>query len=325
MSEQRLSPRTVVQLIDRTFRIYRDNFLLFIVLLAVVAIPSALVVQAVNYSYATSRLLRTAATDYTVVLLLIGLVQFVLTSLVNGIITFTTSEHLLGRKLPFAEVFAAVRRRLWPLVGSIILVVVLLIGVVIALYAGAFVCRGGILLAVPPLLYIGMAVYFFLVPVMILENVGASRGINRSMKLAKERFWPVFGLAVGIYVITLIVNAALGTGLDLVLDAANLNYSVVAVLAGQVLALLTAPILPIGLTVMYYDTRIRLEGLDLALLALDVPNPRPSDIYSPPVSGPFLNGRDLRNILVLTGLVIVVYLVLGAGVFLLFEMYGFPL
>ncbi|RPI96212.1 MAG: hypothetical protein EHM39_11055 [Chloroflexi bacterium] len=64
--------------------------------------------------------------------------------------------------------------------------------------------------------------------------------------------------------------------------------------------------MPVGLTMMYYNIRTRVEGLDLALAAVDKPDPRPSDVVSPEPEYGWLTGRDLVNIVILTGLFVLI-------------------
>src|SRR5262249_16057057 len=71
------------------------------------------------------------------------------------------------------------------------------------------------------------------------------------------------------------------------------------------------PVLPIGLTLLYHDTRNRLEGLDFALQALGRPDARPSDVASPELRLA-LNSRDWLNIAIIVGVSIAIVLIGGA-------------
>src|SRR5258706_11597850 len=52
-------------------------------------------------------------------------------------------------------------------------------------------------------------------------------------------------------------------------------------------------------TMMYYDTRIRREGLDIALASVGVDEPRPADVASPP-PGPFMVQQDWRSLAIVS-------------------------
>ena len=68
------------------------------------------------------------------------------------------------------------------------------------------------------------------------------------------------------------------------------------------------------MTLLYYDIRSREEGMDLALAALDKPDPRPADLSSPD-AGPVITGKDLVNIIILTVCAVVLSFV-GGNLFL---------
>jgi hypothetical protein len=67
-----------------------------------------------------------------------------------------------------------------------------------------------------------------------------------------------------------------------------------------IVSIFLAPVLPVALTLMYYDTRVRVEGLDIALQSVGKPDPRPADVMSPPAHG-FMTGRDYGNVGIMCG------------------------
>ena len=89
-----------------------------------------------------------------------------------------------------------------------------------------------------------------------------------------------------IYIISLVLNIALSSvirllGISTVGDPLG-GAQLINTLASAIINVLILPLFPISMTLLYYDTRTRVEGLDLALAALDKPDPRPADIASPP-------------------------------------------
>jgi Na+/melibiose symporter-like transporter len=91
------------------------------------------------------------------------------------------------------------------------------------------------------------------------ENLGPRASLKRSVFLTKESRWRV----VVIYLIFL-----LRTFLHNRIAAAVLVY-----LAGFIAGSITGPLATIGLSLLYYDERVRKEAFDLQwmLLSLDVP------------------------------------------------------
>jgi hypothetical protein len=91
----------------------------------------------------------------------------------------------------------------------------------------------------------------------------------------------------------------LSTASDLIITQAASSISfmaeqVISIIIQAVIGIVISPILPIGLTLLYYDARVRTEGLDIALQTTGKPDARPEDIISPPVDGP--NSKDFVNL-----------------------------
>jgi hypothetical protein len=50
---------------------------------------------------------------------------------------------------------------------------------------------------------------------------------------------------------------------------------------------------------MYYDTRVRAEGIDIAFAIAEAESPNPADLFSPPPVGRILSMDDARNVVIL--------------------------
>jgi hypothetical protein len=128
--------------------------------------------------------------------------------------------------------------------------------------------------------------------------------------------WPVVGIVLLISVLTWIITFALGTASDLIIrqTAASISFTteqIIAVAEQALISVVISPVLPIGLTLLYYDTRVRTEGLDIALQSTGKPDARPEDIISPPVES--MNSRDFVNL----GIFVVIPFLLFAAYFAL--------
>jgi hypothetical protein len=320
-----LRPRTVLEILDRTFRIYRENFWRYAVLVAIVTVPLSIINLIAAQSYLgqlqtqeLSFAQRQAATNnftllVSLVTIAIAIVQGVL---INGTLTFMASEHHLGRSITIAEAFRHSRSRFLTLFVALF-IFYLLIFVLAVVSALTVTCLIGIL-GFGFLAYIGLSINAFLAPTIMLENVGIFEGINRSFGLAKGRFWSVFGMVSLIFIITVVLQLAFTVLQQLfsqqVVGTASLQGGdLVGTIIDILITIFIAPITPIAFTIMYFDTRIRFEGLDIALVALGKPDARPSDIFSPPAASA-LKGRDFANILILIVGTVVVFVVLGATI-----------
>jgi hypothetical protein len=332
-----LVPSTVVELLDRTFRIYRDNFLGFIGLVAAVTIPLTLLntlstssyLDALSRSSVFGRSSSVSGSQlvFILVALITGIVQGVI---LNGTLTYMASESYLGRRVTVGQAFSAAATRFVSLGVGLLLfyLIIFLMAMVVGVLS---LCLIGFL-GFGAIIYFGLAIYAMLVPVLVLENVSASFGINRAWYLGKTRFWFVAGLMLVIWLISLVITLALGGVQQFfaqqLINSRSLGAAQIVVLFFQiVVGLFTAPIFPIAQTLLYYDSRIRLEGLDIAFQSLEKPDPRPSDVPSPAPSGGFLSGRDVVNLVILSVGTIVLTLLFSAAVSQLISQFvpGLPL
>ncbi|MBZ0279532.1 MAG: glycerophosphoryl diester phosphodiesterase membrane domain-containing protein [Anaerolineae bacterium] len=326
MNTGRPTTFTFFELLDRTFRIYRENFMTLVGLAALVTVPITLINLFLSMtalgsmsSFSTTNFSRASRGDTglvcfaAIISLLLILMQAVL---INGPITHIASEYHFGNKISIGEAFSATRHRYTNLGCGFIVFYAVVVAFTIAVGFVAAICAPGIA-AMGLVFYIGVATYAFLSPVLILENVGTSLGVNRSWSLGKTRFWNVLGIIVVIGIISFVISLAFSSIAQiLVINASSTSafttLQIINLILSTVINIFVTPLLPIGLTLLYYDTRNRVEGLDIALSALDKPNARPRDVGSPlPQSG--LTQRDFINVAILIGGTLVVGLIAGAA------------
>ena len=106
------------------------------------------------------------------------------------------------------------------------------------------------------------------VPAIVLERVSGWGGLKRSWQLIGGRFWPTFGRMLLLVLITSIISGVVSTIFQVPgnLIAPN-NSFVFEQVAGAIAAVFVGPITYIGVTLLYYDIRIRKEGFDIEMLA----------------------------------------------------------
>jgi hypothetical protein len=131
--------------------------------------------------------------------------------------------------------------------------------------------------------YIWVAFSAFVTPIIVLERTGVIAGMQRAWVLGKARVWTILGVSIAILMITFVIGLALGFAVQLVIRPAIGSASYTAATAVQIIlqtivAVFIAPIWPITLTLLHYDARVRVEGLDIALQAVDKPDPRPIEL-----------------------------------------------
>jgi hypothetical protein len=297
---------TVMDMIDRTFRIYRRGVIPFLAVTAVVLLPIAIIQIPLSIQQQ-----RQPNSDATVVLslltIIVSLVSTIIQTLIaQPVLTVYASELHFGNKITLREAFDRVRQRIGQVAMAYLLYTIFL-GVaffVSALLTLCFVGVVGFIVAG----YFAIAVGFFLVPVLVLEDVSSMDALNRAWHLGKQRFWRGLSLStlIGLISFTIVISFGLVLGL-IVLPLQNAGYDealLVAQNSGQtLLSIFTTPLGLIVLVVFYYDTRVRLEALDVSFYLSKHTAPRANQVPSPKPSGGLIDGRDVVNMLILVVLI----------------------
>jgi len=313
----RLIPARTVEVIDRAFRVYRENFITFAGTSALVSVPLTMIRIGIQRSfkisseaptwYAFSETLNRVMLVF-MVLVLGYVIQIIV---VNGLITYISSENYLGRNPTILRAFLDSRRRLGALTLAFLLLTILFFMLLVAVSFAGALCFP-LFFTMPVLFYIGLSLYFFIVPVIMLERVPISKGIHRALHLGKARFWPLSGFVLSMLIISGFMQLAANSITSFLFSASGDITTTVTAVLQMIFSIFTMPVLPIGLTLMYYDTRVRLEGLDLLMLTWNSPDPHPRDFYSPSPRGWLLNRRDFLNILLIILMAVLLFCGLAA-------------
>jgi hypothetical protein len=235
MSLATYRPRTVAEIVDATFGFYRANLATLVTVAVVVLGPIAILKGVAPAAW--GRILDVAGN------LLVPVAEGAITLVVAAAVE--RSERL--------DVGAALRG-LSDRVGSLIAV---------QIASGLMMLIGLILLVVPGVIAIIWTAVA--IPVVIVEQVGYSRAIDRSRALVRHRWMPVLGtllLAWGLAFVIMIGGGAVGGLLGLNDRVADLVF--------DLLFAAVIPIPAIALTLLYFDLRVRAEGADLEALASEL-------------------------------------------------------
>jgi hypothetical protein len=105
--------------------------------------------------------------------------------------------------------------------------------------------------------------------------------MGRSWRLVEGRWWRTFLIVFLIVVLWYVVRLALGAALFLVNALLQIVLTPLVTLAiigaaSEVLYALATPVVQIALVLIYFDLRVRREGLDLFQLAQHVAAPQPA-------------------------------------------------
>jgi hypothetical protein len=273
MPELAIRPMSVGEVLDTSFGIYRRLF----VPLAVVAVLT----QAVPTVWALYDAARGADMTANMSLLLVRLtVTFVLSSIGAAASTFIVSESYLGRSLsagdalqravPFIGRLLALSLLTWLLVAGQLVVASVIAAVGLAIVGP--IAASLFLLALP-----GVAVVLtgliLGTPAMVIENQPrATVAMSRSWALTRGSRLRIFGVILVAIVLMMVPWIALGSVGAMFMSRApetleGTGTPLVLIMLVSVIQVLLYPLLYVGLTVLYYDARVRHEAFDLEILA----------------------------------------------------------
>ena len=306
-----LRPLTLGELLDRSFRLFRRHFSLFVGLMAV---PSVLVLL-VNVALLIVPELAPAADVADegpdaaalatalvggVLIFFLAVLYLVAYMVTLGATTIAVSELYLDRSPTIASAYSHVQGHIGSLILLMILLGLRLVGVFLATMTpfvllaimvaftggvGSAVGAGLVVLGLVPAMLAAFAFslrYSVAVPALVLEPITANGAVRRSVFLVRENFWRTAILVVFATIIATAANlifqmpfhiGAFATGPD---SAASFWWQLAGSISGAVGGAVTGPLMIVALAVLYYDLRIRKEGLDVEIMMARLgPHPPP--------------------------------------------------
>jgi len=275
----RLRPLEIGDLLDETFRMYRRHFLLFAGLSVLVSLPSAGLSGFFSYALFNGLLQSTTPGEAPnlsflgptlVAAAVVLVISLVLIPFFYGAVTFAACESALGRAVTPAGVLRGVMRRYFQLLGYW-----LLVGLMVIVFC-----------LLPLWMWIWVS-WVVVMPVMFIENAGLGTAMSRSWRLVEGRWWRTFLIVFLIFIVFYAVRFALSAFIALGQTLLQLVISPVIVIwisgaTGVIVDSLVNPVFQIAVVLIYFDLRVRREGLDLFQLAQALPPPPPSP---PPAYG----------------------------------------
>ncbi|MDQ3573638.1 MAG: hypothetical protein M3378_04485 [Actinomycetota bacterium] len=294
MDAAELRPLRIGEILDVAIKIYRSHFATLVKAVALVVGPVQVLVAAVQASAPDTPFATLPAPEpttppeleldqlwgYLAALLVVSVLGAVASQLATAASLKAVSGAYMGEQPQWRESLRFAFGRLWPLAWLALLTSVLL-------FVATLAC-------VVPGIYLYGA-WAVVVPVLLLEDVRGRRALKRSRNLVRDRWWPTFGAIFLGAVLVFAVQAAFGSILGAAFFAGADNEIVLLVaqaIIGTLSGILTTPFSAALVAVVYFDLRVRKEGLDLELLAQRVgvePPPsgaRPALLPPPPQSWP---------------------------------------
>jgi len=269
MANLDLRPLSLGEILDRSFSLYRQNFLLF---LGIAAIPQ-LFVLVLNLAQVFLGLSKNtvqpgrpaavpavppAAVPALFVIGLLGAVVYLVAYLLSqGATVSAVAEIYLGRTTTIGEALRKARGELGVLFGVTMLNgLVTVLGFIALIIPGVYlICR--LLIAVPA---------------AMIENLGPRDSLERSFALTKGSAGRSFMIIFVYFVILMALMFSLGIAIGIASAATRGNpqlvplWAMLTAVSQSVVTAVVTPILLISVSVFYFDLRVRKEAFDLQMM-----------------------------------------------------------
>lgn len=263
-----LRPLSLGEILDRTFSLYRDNFLLFF---GITAIPQLLILalHLIQLTFTgtigtvrvspSPTVLSGSEAGVALALGLLGLLVYLIAYLfAQGGTVFAVSELYMGRATTIADSLRRMRGQAMNLFG-------------VTLLNGLAVGVAAILLIVPGVWLACRLITC--VPAALLEDLGARDSLERSYRLTEDYAGRAFVIYLVYFVIAIIAASLFMFPFDFMLGFSAVRHpdsirmwAALAQMGNAVAETLVTPILLIATAVFYYDLRVRKEAFDLQLM-----------------------------------------------------------
>src|SRR5437763_9344282 len=278
----RLRPMGIGDIVDETFRLYRENFTLFVATCAVLEVP----VQIINFLIQLSApvaVLRTPGQSLTPGQLsdlvarsgassIAGLIGAFAAAIITAALAVVISNRYLNRSVTVGDAYRATMNRL----GSLLLAIVW-VGIRLILLGLACI----VLIGIPFLIYFAVA-WSLLSQVVMLENVGGGSASGRSRELIRGYWWKALGLFVVVWLLVVILTSIPAVVIGAILGSGAGSLAVRLLITGIVsliIGVLVRPIPIAATTLLFYDLKIRKEAFDLEAMVQQAGAPPPTIPY----------------------------------------------
>ena len=258
-----LQKMEIADILDTAIRLYRQNFTLFMEIVAVVQV-FLMAIYMIGMWAVSQTMMTTGGEEIPWQALLglgpLGLLYMggliLLFPVSEAALAFAISETYLGRRISVLEAY----RRMWPLIWRL-LGTMILVSIVISLGTGMCLIPG-------LLVWVWFAIT---TPIVALERTAGPTAMDRSYRLVSGHWWRVLGTLLLLQLILIVATLAISLpamlAVMLLLSESNPLLAQSLTTAIQTITnIVVRPVLMIGVVLIYYDLRIRKEGFDLVTL-----------------------------------------------------------
>ncbi len=265
MPPVQLRPRSTTEIIDAAVSLLRQHYVELVTATALFTVPLFIANLVVGSQTGIQPGIGT--TPFTVVpqaatfparllpwFLLAMLVAFLLGPLASATTVVIVSDNYLGREVTIAGALARAISRFWTVFFTGFLQ-----GVLVGLGFIAFIIPG----------FFCIAWFFSAVNIVMVEGKGPTEALARAHFLAKGSVGRILG-TLALCGIVVAVMSALVNAILFALVAAVHAGPLVGVVLSNLVRIAIYPFFTVVTTVLYFDLRIRKEGLDLELMAKEL-------------------------------------------------------
>jgi hypothetical protein len=253
------------ELLDTAIKLYRQHWKTFMALVAVVLVPYILIetfltraavsVNPFSPTQVTIEEVDAARNAAIIGFIFAGISFLFIQPILTGSVARTAAGVYMGERPELGDMYRFALSRF----GSILWVTVLT----------ALAILGGFILLVIPGILFGVRFAFSPV-VLVVEDERGTKAMRRSWRLAKGRFWKIFGTVL----LAAFLAGLVGGLLALPLRAASipLGHSgwVLRGVGDAAAAVVTRPFAALVNVLLYFDLRIHKEALDLEVMGRDL-------------------------------------------------------
>lgn len=307
-----LRPLTLGELLDRSFALYRRHLWLFV---GIMAVPSVLTLiisvatQLLQAGDATALAGSQPDPETVMAFMAAGVIGFLVMFLAYwvaymlslGATTVAVADLYAGRTPTIGSSYLRVRGHIGWLTVLLLSIGAKLIALFVGLFIAVMIASVGLGMLFAPLgallMVLGMIGamlacalyalrYAVAVPVLVLENARPLHSIARSVALTRGSMGRTAVITVFAMVITYAAMAIfqgpfiVGAMLAGPEGSAAFWLALIGTFTGTVGSAITGPLMIVALALLYYDIRIRKEGLDVEMMvaALETPPTAPATV-----------------------------------------------
>ncbi len=278
-------PHGIMELFDQAFRLYRNNFLKFVGIIAVAEVPLQLVQMALNFLVYKGALSGANNTTYsslptsgvTLVTVVIMILTYIFVSgLATAALTQAITDTYLGEEVSIGSSYRKIKGR-W---GTLLLAMFSISLLTIPLLIWTIIPCIGWLTGFGMLFFTTLVISQLIAPIIVIEQRSSGSAIRRAWSMSRRRFWWLIGFFLllalfnmlvvqgPVQLVTLAIQGTILRGAFTAnLFSAAALQSISTSLLTLILSLLYIPLASTCATLAYFDLRVRQEGFDLALMA----------------------------------------------------------